>query len=219
MTSFSPTNSRSSASPPSAPWSWSEHPHRDTTSCSRANASTAPRSAGTSHETSRSTTRSPRAAAGGTVPFDRRLRSRQLSCLSFGIGSVVPRSASRAHRKQPRAGPKVIARKSEPPAGSRWSTAREGDVCRARTPVIAERDVWVRGRRTQRMTPRTLPDRNATRATGSRAGRSHAVCHQGQRRVEERSVDRGQLFGRQGDEDSPSVGAADLMSGRKPNLR
>lgn len=85
-TSLSPTNSTSSTRPPSAPWNRSQHPHRDAATCSRANASMAPRSIGASHETSTSTMRSPGAAA---IPFDRTPPSRQPWCTSFDIDIVL----------------------------------------------------------------------------------------------------------------------------------
>ena len=71
-TSPSPTNPRSSARPMSAPWSCSQRPLRDAASCSRANASTALRSAGTSHETSRSTAPSPFGVGGHAVALTKR---------------------------------------------------------------------------------------------------------------------------------------------------
>ena len=88
-TSPSPTNSSSSTRPPSAPWSWSRPPHRDAATCSRANASTAPRSAGTSHETSRSTAW-PEATAHGRNPLGPTPRSRPRSWFSFDFAIFSP---------------------------------------------------------------------------------------------------------------------------------
>ena len=75
-------------------------PHRDAATCSRASASTAQRSAGTSHETSRSTTPSPVFGGDGAVPFNRAAVSRDV--LAFvRLRHRVPVGSSSPHEVTP----------------------------------------------------------------------------------------------------------------------